>query len=472
MNLNLLRKLVFTALLLATAVHADEFDPKRLGLTPEKQHVQYWINQAAKDQRVAIHAILLNADEIENLNRKLRETEPTFTDIFALPEQISAEQVQARIARISKRPTQQLMDDSGSALSKRRLDKLIKNVNLRALPANQKVEFGLVTVRSALRTFPTNLRVFNQRDNTDIDRFQESALFPGTPVVVLHESKDRQWLFVLTDLYSAWIRKNAVALATRSEVADYASSKPRLVITDAKARTAYTPDRTELSDLALDMGISLPWLNQWPVNKAVNGQGPLGSRVIALPVRGRNGRMSVMPALLPNHFESSDNYLSLSKMQLLLQSFQFIGERYGWGHDYGTRDCSGFVSEIYRSMGVVLPRNTSDQARSTAFNREPFNELLSREQRITRVSQLNIGDLVYIPGHVMMVVGHDQYGPWVIHDSHGTGFLQNSRFYPVATNGVAITPLLSMALNAEKTYIDAITSVQHIIPKNRFQPNP
>ena len=44
----------------------------------------------------------------------------------------------------------------------------------------------------------------------------------------------------------------------------------------------------------------------------------------------------------------------------------FLGERYGWGHRYNGRDCSGFVSEVYQSMGVQLPRNTSDQSVSPA----------------------------------------------------------------------------------------------------------
>jgi cell wall-associated NlpC family hydrolase len=469
---SILPKLFFLALLLAQTVHAEGFNAKQLGFTPEKQNIQYWIEQAAKNSREPIQNALLQPTEIEALNGKLRETEPTFTDIFTLPEQMSAAQIKERISRISKRPTQKLVDAKGAIVTERRINKLIENINLPKTGTHQPVGFGLITERSALRALPTDLRVFNQPDNTDIDRFQESALFPGTPVAVLQHSKDRRWLFVVSELYSAWIREEAVALGSRAEVADYANSNPRLVITDSKARTVFTPQRPEVSELALDMGIALPWHDQWPVNQAVNGQGPLGSKVITLPTRDPNGKLSLTQALIANHYKTSARYLDLSVMQLLLQSSQFLGERYGWGHDYGTRDCSGFVSEIYRSMGILLPRNTSDQAKATVFEREAFDAASSRDLRIERVRRLHIGDLVYIPGHVMMVIGHDEYGPWVIHDSHGTGFMQNGLFHPVPSNGVTITPLLSMAFSSDKLYIDAITGIQHIIPKNRFEQKP
>ena len=64
--------------------------------------------------------------------------------------------------------------------------------------------------------------------------------------------------------------------------------------------------------------------------------------------------------------------LPLTRANLIRQAFKFLGERYGWGHDYNARDCSGFVSEVYRSMGVLMPRNTSDQARSPALRPHPL----------------------------------------------------------------------------------------------------
>ncbi len=113
------------------------------------------------------------------------------------------------------------------------------------------------------------------------------------------------------------------------------------------------------------------------------------------------------------------DYLPLTRANVIRQAFKFLGERYGWGHSYNARDCSGFVSEVYRSFGVQLPRNTRDQAVSPALNRFAFSPDDSHARRVEVLKTLQVGDLIYIPGHVMMVIGQEKDGPYVIHDTTG-----------------------------------------------------
>ena len=103
--------------------------------------------------------------------------------------------------------------------------------NAAAVPATRPARYGLVVHRADLRTFPTTLRVFTSPGDHDIDRFQESGLFPGDPVVVLHESRDGAWWFVLNTRYAAWIEKRHVALGTRDEVLGYARKTPYRIVT-------------------------------------------------------------------------------------------------------------------------------------------------------------------------------------------------------------------------------------------------
>ena len=77
-------------------------------------------------------------------------------------------------------------------------------------------------------------------------------------------------------------------------------------------------------------------------------------------------------AVAEDRGDVATDYLPLTRANVLRQSFKFLGERYGWGHSYNARDCSGFVSEVYRSFGVQLPRNTRDQGVSPALNRIEF----------------------------------------------------------------------------------------------------
>ena len=120
-------------------------------------------------------------------------------------------QVLAWIDGISRRPTRKLFDIEGKPVVDATLDALMQDLDRDAVPERQSQRHALVVHRSALRSMPTSLRVFSEAGNTDIDRFQESALFPGTPVLIVHRSRDRQWLFVVSERYAAWVEASAIA---------------------------------------------------------------------------------------------------------------------------------------------------------------------------------------------------------------------------------------------------------------------
>src|SRR5690606_8695774 len=105
-----------------------------------------------------------------------------------------------------------------------------------------------------------------------IDRFQESALFPGDPVAIVHESRDGDWYFVASERYAAWIEKQYVAKGDRAEIFAWGRRAPFLVVTGATASTAHTPENPAVSDVQLEMGVRVPVLADWPPLQAVNGQ--------------------------------------------------------------------------------------------------------------------------------------------------------------------------------------------------------
>ena len=308
-------------------------------------------------------------------------------------------------------------------------------------------------------------RVFSTPGDTDIDRFQESALFPGTPVVMVHESADGQWWFVVSPTYAAWVEKQHVAEGSVQEVFAYGRKTPFLVVTGATVRTTFTPEQPGVSDLQLDMGVRVPLLAEWPQDQPVNGQHAYTSHVVQLPIRDAEGRLRLVPALLPKTADVAHDVLPLTQENLLRQSFKFLGERYGWGHSYGTRDCSGFVSEVYRSMGVDLPRNTSAQAVSPALNRIAFEKNDAREKRMAVLRDAQVGDLIYIPGHVMMVIGKEDGQTWLIHDTHGITYRNdNGERIRAPLNGVSVTPLEPLLFNSDSSFVDHITNIQRIRP--------
>ena len=430
------------------------------GIREAQLDADYWIRRLRQPDRV-----VLDRDQIATQNVKLQDNDPSLYDIEGLPLMLEAEQVRPWIEKLSVKPEHMLYDETGKAGSERAIGRLVANLALKSIPQTQITRYGMVVRRADLRTFPTRLRVFDTPIDHDIDRFQESALFPGTPVVIAHESRDRAWYFVVSERYAAWIEKQHVAVGDKQAIFDYGRKTPYLVVTGATARTVFTPARPEVSDLQLEMGVRVPLLTEWPGDTAVNGQHPYASHVIELPTRTGNGSLAFSPALLPRIADVATDYLPLTKANLLRQAFKFLGERYGWGHSYNARDCSGFVSEVYRSFGVQMPRNTRDQAVSPAFNRIAFTAEDSHEKRLRLLRETQVGDLIYIPGHVMMVIGHENGEPYVIHDTAGMTYRRSDgSLRRLNLNGVSVTPLLPMLSGADTPTVDRITSIQRIRP--------
>jgi hypothetical protein len=414
-------------------------------MTPE-----FWIDRLQDPDRP-----LADTASIAAQNERLRALGPAVRSLDALPEQIDAAQVRAWIASVSYRPAAALFDGHGAALTDGELDELQGSLALDAVPAIQPTTFGLVTHRASLRTFPTMRQVFKCPGDTDLDRFQESAFFPGTPVAVVHADASGDWIFVIGEFYSAWMSAEAVAIGDRATVLDFGRREPALTVTGAQVRTLPSPMQPELSELVLDMGVRVPLGSDQPVD----------GYAIELPARADDGTLRIVPALLPGTADVARSPLPYSRAVLIRQAFKFLGERYGWGHAHGARDCSGFVAEVYRSVGIELPRNSRDQAASEAFDRLAFEPGTKHSARVAALKRLQAGDLVYVPGHVMMVLGQTREGPWVIHDTHRPSMKgDDGVLRPLPATGVVVTPLLPLHFGDDGGLVDAVTAIQRIRP--------
>ena len=414
----------------------------------------YWIARVAEPD-----AVLLPAQAIAARNARLLREDPSMHDLAALPARIDGPRVRAWIDALARLPDAPLWDERGQPVPAGTLAAIAANRALAAIPAQQPARFALAVRRADLRAFPTDLRVFNRRGETDIDRFQESALFPGDPVLVAHASADGAWRFVVSPRYAAWVRAEALAEGPRAAVLGYGARTPYRVIVGAKPRTVHTREDPRVSELQLDMGLRLP-LAALAADATVNGQNPYAAWALELPVRQPDGTLGFAPALLQKGPDSAPDYLPLTRANLLRQAFKFLGERYGWGHAYDGRDCSGFVSEVYRSMGLLLPRNTGDQARSPVFARREFAPDAPRAQRLAALAAADVGDLVFVPGHVMMVIGQRDGQPWVIHDiNEGHALDAGGQLRSLHLNGVSVTPLLPLRFDRAHDYVDRMTAI-------------
>jgi hypothetical protein len=354
------------------------------------------------------------------------------------------------------------LDAAGKPLAAADLAAMKANRNLGAIPEAQPARFGMAVRRALLRVYPSETVAFPASDALDFDYYAAGVLFPGDAVVILNRSGDGRWLLVQTWQGPGWVHSDQIGEGSREAVLDYAKRAPYRVVTGGEVRTVDTPEAPALSQMQFDMGARVP-LDRLLPDQPVNGASPYAAWTISLPVRGSDGALSFRPALLQRVVDSAPDYLPLTRANIIRQAFKFLGERYGWGHTLNARDCSGFTSDVYRSFGVVMPPNSGAQGASPAFHHQLFTAQSTHAERLKAVMNADVGDLLVVPGHVMMILGKVDGRPYVIQDVPYAIFRDKAgALHKTKLGGVSVTPLLPLLYTDTLTYVDAMTSLVHV----------
>ncbi len=415
----------------------------------------FWFQQSND-----LDTVMLELSDILALNQKLIRQLPEVVDVLAEPEVYSDVDIRNMIRKISVPATAQRFNGSGQKLVATDWSELTNRLGLSKLPKSTQVHFALVTRRGSLRTFPTTDPVFSSATDQQIDRFQETAVFPGEALQVLHYSEDLKWAFVRHYHYNGWLAVEHFALTNKTTVQQFIQAKAYIVVTGDKVQTNAHPSMPEISSVPLEMGVRLPRVLQHQV--VIHGQNSSYSFVVQLPIRLPTGQLQLQQALISRNQDVATSYLPLTKRHILQQAFKFLGERYGWGHMLHGRDCSGFIGEVFRSFGFILPRNTSVLGQDN-FGRMIRLKNATAQQKLEALQGTTIGDLIFIPGHVMLVIGQDKGETFVIHDVVGLHYvLPDGRFYHSSLNGVSITPISTLQRNKQQSYIDGIYLIKNL----------
>jgi len=117
---------------------------------------------------------------------------------------------------------------------------------------------------------------------------------------------------------------------------------------------------------------------------------------------------------VPDDGRLTEGRLPLTRNNLVRLAFTPLYTEYGWGGANEGMDCSSYVQNIYRAMGLDLPRDADMQERACSLL--PLAGKTAAE-RYALLADVPPGALLFRPGHVMLYLGRDAGGrPLVIHD--------------------------------------------------------
>jgi hypothetical protein len=267
--------------------------------------------------------------------------------------------------------------------------------------------------RTDVRVFPTEEQSAATPGENGFDRFQHSAISPGSLVGICHASKDNRWTYVQTQFIRGWVQTTAIAKAKeRKEALGYQEAKERLVITGSFAKAFSDPSLRQVIFLA-QMGNTFPILSR-------SFQGGTGEQcyVIRIPVREVTGQLSFGEGFIQGSADVHEGFLPYTQENVARQAFKMLHEPYGWGDMFGGRDCSRFIMDVFASFGIVLPRNSTFQAK-VGRNLGEIDGKSLKEKKMILDQAVPLATVLRLPGHIMLYLGKDRGRHYAIHNIWG-----------------------------------------------------
>jgi len=429
-------------------------------LTQEMLNMKNWIKSSDMNK------IIMSKQEVELYNKSMVKAAGPIVDIENYKQYFSKQEIKDMLNDISSLPKSERFHADGKLVQPEYYNTLKKNCNIDGIIDLNNIKYGITITRTVMRTFPTYESVFKYGDNYEFDRFQETAVYPIEPLVVLHESVDSDWYFVQMYNYKGWVPVKDVAICSKEELFNYIKEEDFVVTTGKRVFTSYNPLNKQLSEVKFDMGIRIPLANSQDIEDDVYSQDYTGNHVVVLPTRDNSGNVEFKQALIAGNEAISLGYLPYTRQNIIENAFKFLGERYGWGGMFNSRDCASFIMDIYRTMGVKLPRNAQEQGNIEVGNFYGMQEDMTIEDREKIMDKLTPGTPVYMGGHVMLYIGKENGQYYTIHGF--SGFYKPNqdgglKFYKVRQ--VMVSPLSIGLAEDGKTYIEGLYGARDFIFK-------
>ncbi len=416
---------------------------------PEMLTADFWIDKLPDPDQV-----IMNGAEIASFNRDIIRALPELEyDLTDYPAFLNKERL---TGLVTMRPFPEEDRYSGGRLADRAYYQDIKEqMNLLGIAENNEVAYGVTVRRTNIRTFPTSDESLSEPDDKEFDLFQETAAGPAEPLLILHRSLDGSWCFVQIYNYCGWMPAADIAVAKDKESwLSYVDPAAYLVVTGNRLGLDFLP-------VELTMGTKVPLAGGWEAAEV--GPGQANNYAVLLPERDPDGEMLTQTFLIPGGADVSVGYLPYTRANIIRQAFKILGERYGWGGMFNARDCSAFVMDVYKSFGLMLPRNGDEQERSAGVT-VSFEDL-STSQRYELLDTLLPGASLHTSTHELLYLGKHEGLYYVIHDITSYGDINrpnaDGTLGKAVLNRVAVTDL-SLPRRNSMLFIDSLTGGKQI----------
>lgn len=436
------------------------------GTEPCMMNADYWIDMYYAQG--GSHDVIMTTEQIESANTE-NQCVINVNDNEQIIQLDIKDSIDGRIVRelvdcveAPKDPSSVYLN--GKPTTKAYWDELHKLLNLNAINSTVSVRYGYSVDRQSLRAYPTNDFVGTSKTDEFFDEAVMSEFMPYLPLVIIHETEDGNWCYVVTYGYCGWIEKKYVAFChSRDEWLSYMNPEDFLIVTGRELRLPDVQGDSRISGLLLPMGTILPLVKAKDAPNSIHGRTTYNNYVVKLKVRDESGYLKEEYGLISITEDVSIGYLPYTTENVLRQEFKLLGDRYGWAGLGHSNDCSGTLHMVYNCFGIDMPRTGSGQIALKGYNHYDLSEM-SDEEKTTLISSLLPGSFLFFPGHIMMYIGTTGGEPFVISSVSTFATYDMPDGNIMSANTVEINSLTKTKRKSGKSWLTSMTQALELKP--------
>ena len=414
-----------------------------LAIQDNRATADYWTGKNS-----AGNTAFVAAKDLEMINLQIRQKSGnTIIDLANYPEKVYTQWLKGKISApmtIGKFNGTEVpkLFKGGMALTEFSYTQAQKNCGLDVVPAVSTVRYALTIDRTNVRLLPEEDGWFESATDTNYDQVQGTALDPCEPVVVLINSQDKKFVLIDSRTFTGWVKSSALAFTDKATWMKYVTPQNYLTVTASRKTIPHGKAFFQMGGKVL--------LRAADVQKD-------GTWAIYMPSIDANGTIMEQGLNVANDNGVTKGVLPCTENNLIKQAFRFLDEGYGWGGLGNNVDSASFVQDVYRSVGIELPRDVNRQekvmARSISLNG------MNREQRVDILKKTKAGSLLFAPGHVMIYLGTDDKGePLAIHALSSYFTFEDGKTVKHYVRKVLVSDLHFMNINKVEM-IDRLTTI-------------
>lgn len=253
-------------------------------------------------------------------------------------------------------------------------DEVIKNTAIDFIPSSIKIKYGITTNKSIIKSFPTN-KIFCKNKTDIFNRLNQTALPINSSIIILHQSLDQKWFFILSEAYSGWIEKKYILICNYDNFKQNLHKKDYITIIE--------PFIT-YQDYIIDMGCQFNYRikNNLTYLLLITKKG-----LLEIPVTNGQYVFQSMP---------------LKKENVHNLAYKYLDVPYDLGDNLYKVDCSSFIGNILKTCNIIIPRDTKDIIKFLNIS----NALIPNSSKI---------QLLHFKGHIALYLYSKKNKDYYIH---------------------------------------------------------